>query len=166
VRCARIPKWRSGRLGAGSLKIVERSAIVAFTPAQMFALVDDVARYPQFLPWCTGARAEQTSPTERLASIDVSKGAIRMQLTTRNTVRKDTDILMELVEGPFSHLVGRWGFSGMGERGSRIAFRVEFEFKSRLMAMALNPVFESICDKIVDAFVARAAQTYGTPTVR
>ena len=166
MRCAGIPEWRSGRLGAGSLKIVERSAIVAFTPAQMFALVDDVPHYPEFLPWCTGARAEQTSPTERLASIDVSKGTIRMQLTTRNTVLKDTDILMELVEGPFRHLVGRWGFSGMGERGSRIVFRVEFEFKSRLMAVALNPVFESICDKIVDAFVARAAKIYGMVPVR
>jgi ribosome-associated toxin RatA of RatAB toxin-antitoxin module len=148
------------------LKIVERSAIVAFTPAQMFALVDDVPRYPEFLPWCTGARAEQTSPTERLASIDISKGTIKMQLTTRNTVLKDTDILMELVEGPFRRLVGRWSFSRMGEHGSRIVFRVEFEFKSRLMAVAFNPVFESICDKIVDAFVARAGKTYGMPPVR
>jgi ribosome-associated toxin RatA of RatAB toxin-antitoxin module len=145
------------------LKIVERSAIVAFAPTQMFALVDDVPHYPEFLPWCTGARADQTSPTERLASIDISKGSIKMQLTTRNTLLKDREIVMQLVEGPFKHLVGRWGFSGMGERGSRITFRVEFEFKSRLMAMALNPVFESICDKIVDAFVARAAKIYGIP---
>jgi ribosome-associated toxin RatA of RatAB toxin-antitoxin module len=166
VRCARIPKWRLGRRGAGSLKNIERSAIVAFTPAQMFALVDDVPRYPEFLPWCTGARAEQTSPTERLASIHISKGTIQMQLTTRNTVLKDTNILMEQVEGPFTRLVGRWDFSGMGERGSRIAFKVEFEFKSRLMAIALNPVFESICDKIVDAFVARAGKTYGMARVR
>jgi ribosome-associated toxin RatA of RatAB toxin-antitoxin module len=166
VRCARIPKWRLGRRGVGSLKIVERSAIVAFTPAQMFALVDDVPRYPEFLPWCSGARAEQTSPTERLASIDISKGTIKMQLTTRNTVLKDADIRMELIEGPFRHLVGRWGFNGMGERGARIAFRVEFEFKSRLMAVAFNPVFESICDKIVDAFVARAGKIYGMPPVR
>ncbi|MGA2344081.1 MAG: type II toxin-antitoxin system RatA family toxin, partial [Steroidobacteraceae bacterium] len=134
------------------MKVVERSAIVAFTPAQMFALVDDVPRYPEFLPWCTGARAEQTSPTERLASIDIVKGAIRMQLTTRNTVLAHTHILMELVEGPFRRLVGHWGFSPVGERGSRIVFKVEFEFKSRLMAVAFNPVFESVCDKIVDAF--------------
>ena len=166
MRCARILKWRLGRLGGGSLKIVERSAIVAFTPAQMFALVDDVAHYPDFLPWCTGARAEQTSPTERLASIDISKGTIKMQLATRNTVLKDTNILMELVAGPFSRLVGRWDFTSMGERGSRIVFRVEFEFKSRLMAVALNPVFESICDKIVDAFVARARSTYALPPIR
>jgi ribosome-associated toxin RatA of RatAB toxin-antitoxin module len=148
------------------LKVVERSAIVAFTPAQMFALVDDVPRYPEFLPWCTGARAEQTSPTERLASIDIAKGTIRMQLTTRNTVLTDTHILMELVEGPFRRLVGHWGFSPIAKRGSRIVFRVEFEFKSRLMAVAFNPVFESVCDKIVDAFVARARSTYGPPPIR
>jgi ribosome-associated toxin RatA of RatAB toxin-antitoxin module len=148
------------------LKIVERSAIVAFTPAQMFALVDDVPRYPEFLPWCTGARAERTSPTERLASIDISKGTIKMQLTTRNTVLEDTNIVMELVDGPFRRLVGRWDFSRMGERGSRIVFRVEFEFKSRLMGIAFNPVFESICDQIVDAFVARASRIYGMSSVR
>jgi ribosome-associated toxin RatA of RatAB toxin-antitoxin module len=145
------------------LKVVERSAIVAYTPAQMFALVDDVPRYPEFLPWCTGARAQRVSPTERLASIDIAKGAITMQLTTRNTVLTDTHILMELVEGPFRCLTGRWDFSPIAQRGSRIVFRVEFEFKSRLMAVALNPVFESICEKIVDAFVARALRTYGSP---
>jgi len=147
------------------LKVVERSAIVAFTPAQMFALVDDVPRYPEFLPWCAGARAEQTSSTERLASVDISKGTIKMHLTTRNTVLADRHIVMELVEGPFRRLVGRWDFSPIANNGSKIEFKVEFEFKSRLMAIALNPVFESVCEKIVDAFVARARSSYGPPPV-
>ena len=67
---------------------------------------------------------------------------------------------MELVEGPFSRLMGRWNFDAIGERGSRVLFKVEFEFKNKLMAIAMNPVFESVCDKIVDAFVQRAQTAY------
>jgi ribosome-associated toxin RatA of RatAB toxin-antitoxin module len=68
---------------------------------------------------------------------------------------------MELVRGPFTRLIGRWRFEPIGEQGSRVEFHVEFEFKNRLMALALNPVFESVCDKIVDSFVLRARAVYG-----
>jgi ribosome-associated toxin RatA of RatAB toxin-antitoxin module len=143
------------------LQEVERSALVTFSPAQMFALVNDVASYPQFLPWCAGARVEELSPTERLAALSVAKGPVRMQFTTRNSLQPDTQILMQLEEGPFSRLQGQWNFDAVGERGSRVLFRVEFEFKSRLMSAALSPVFQSVCDSIVDAFVQRAQRIYG-----
>jgi ribosome-associated toxin RatA of RatAB toxin-antitoxin module len=149
------------RLGSRDLKVVERSALVKHTPAQMFALVDDVPRYPEFLPWCVAARRETLSATQRQAQLKIARGAIQLEFTTRNTVQADAQILMELVEGPFNHLTGRWNFDPIADKGSRVRFKVDFEFKSRLMAMALNPVFESVCDKIVDAFVVRAQQIYG-----
>jgi ribosome-associated toxin RatA of RatAB toxin-antitoxin module len=68
---------------------------------------------------------------------------------------------MELVEGPFKRLTGRWSFEPIAAEGARVRFRVEFEFKNRLMALALNSVFESVCDNIVDAFVVRAREVYG-----
>lgn len=142
------------------MPIVERSALVTFTAAQMYALVNDVPRYPEFLPWCVSARVEEISPTERLASVSVAKSMIRMQFTTRNTLQPDAEILMQLAEGPFSRLTGRWSFEALGERGSRVVFRVDFEFKSRVMAAALNPMFQSVCDSIVDAFVLRAQCMY------
>ena len=143
------------------MQVVERSALVRFTPAQMFALVNDVAQYPEFLPWCVGAQVEEVSPTERLAALKVAKGLVRMQFTTRNTVRSDSQILMQLSEGPFSRLVGQWDFDAVGDRGSRVLFNVEFEFKSRMMSAAFSPMFQSVCDSIVDAFVQRAHQMYG-----
>lgn len=139
---------------------VERSALVAFSPAQMFALVNDVARYPEFLPWCVGAKVEEVSATERLAALQVAKGLVRMQFSTRNTLSPDSQILMQLAQGPFSHLLGRWDFEAVGGRGSRVLFNMEFEFKSRLMSAALSPVFQSVCDTIVDAFVQRAQNIY------
>ncbi len=146
--------------GSTSLHVVERSAIVTYTPAQMFALVNDVARYPEFLPWCVGARVEQLSENETLASVKVAKGVLRMEFTTRNALQKDAQILMRLVEGPFRHLLGRWTFEDIAARGSHVRFRVEFEFKNRLMAAALNRVFEAVCGATVDAFVLRAQQMY------
>jgi ribosome-associated toxin RatA of RatAB toxin-antitoxin module len=142
------------------LPIVERSALVIFTPAQMYALVNDVARYPEFLPWCVSAQVEQVSPTETLAAVKAAKGPVHMQFTTRNSLRPDAEILMQLAEGPFSRLTGRWNFEAVGERGSRVKFRIDFEFKSRMMAAAFNPMFRSVCDSIVDAFVQRARSIY------
>jgi ribosome-associated toxin RatA of RatAB toxin-antitoxin module len=145
------------------LQVVERSAIVVYTPAQMFDLVNDVARYPEFLPWCVGSRVEVVSESEILAVVKVARGLVRMEFTTRNTLRKDEQIAMQLIEGPFRLMNGRWRFAAIGDRGSRVQFRVEFEFKNRLLATALNSVFESLCSSIVDAFVLRAQQMYPKP---
>jgi ribosome-associated toxin RatA of RatAB toxin-antitoxin module len=143
------------------LQVVERSAMVTFTTAQMFELVNDVARYPEFLPWCSGAHVEETSESERLASIKVSRGVLRTDFTTRNTLKKDAQILMRLVDGPFRSLLGEWRFDPIGARGSRVTFRVEFEFKNRLTAAAFGAAFEALCGTIVDAFALRAQKIYG-----
>ncbi|MGO9513564.1 MAG: type II toxin-antitoxin system RatA family toxin [Steroidobacteraceae bacterium] len=139
---------------------MERSAVVAYAPGQMFALVNDVARYPEFLPWCVGARVEHLSESETLATVKVVRGVLRTEFTTRNTLQKDAQILMQLVDGPFRQMRGHWRFDAIGQRGSHVRFRVEFEFKNRLMAAALNPVFEAVCGATVDAFVLRAQQIY------
>jgi ribosome-associated toxin RatA of RatAB toxin-antitoxin module len=142
------------------LQVIERSAIVTHTAGQMFALVNDVGRYPEFLPWCTGARVRDESETQRLASITVAWGLLKTAFTTRNTLAPDKNILMNLVDGPFRELTGEWRFDSIGERGSRVSFRVEFEFKNRLTAIALSKAFESLCSTLVDAFVTRANRTY------
>jgi ribosome-associated toxin RatA of RatAB toxin-antitoxin module len=142
------------------LQVVERSAIVKYTPSQMFALVNDVGRYPEFLPWCVGARVAEESESHQVASIKMAVGVMRTEFTTRNALRRDEAIVMELVDGPFRHLTGHWGFSAIGEHGSRIQFRVEFEFKNRLTAAALGSTFETLCGTLVDAFVQRAKAIY------
>jgi ribosome-associated toxin RatA of RatAB toxin-antitoxin module len=143
------------------MQVVERSALVTFSPAQMFELVNDIARYPEFLPWCAGARAEDVSATERVASLKIERGVLKTEFTTRNTLQRDARIDMRLVHGPFRDLNGVWRFEGIGTRGSRVSFRVEFEFKNRLTAAAFDAVFESLCGSIVDAFSQRAQKVYG-----
>jgi ribosome-associated toxin RatA of RatAB toxin-antitoxin module len=143
------------------MQVVERSALVTHTAAQMFALVNDVPRYPEFLPWCVGAREEEVSATERIASLKVARGLLKAEFTTRNTLRQDAQIHMQLMHGPFRDLTGEWRFEPIGTRGSRVHFRVEFEFKNRLTASAFNGAFESLCGTIIDAFVLRAQKMYG-----
>jgi ribosome-associated toxin RatA of RatAB toxin-antitoxin module len=142
------------------MQIVERSALVTYTPAEMFALVNDVPRYPEFLPWCLSVRMEETSVAERLATLKISHGVLQTEFTTRNTLSPDAKIHMQLTHGPFRDLKGDWLFEGIADRGSRVTFRVEFEFKNRLTAAAFNAVFETLCSGIVDAFVRRAKQIY------
>jgi len=142
------------------MQVVERSALVTYTAAQMFALVNDVARYPEFLPWCVGARVEDVSPGERIAALKVARGVLQTEFTTRNTLQQNTQIHMQLMHGPFRNLVGEWRFEPIGTRGSRVHFRIEFEFKNRLSGAAFNAVFESLCGTIVDAFVLRARTIY------
>ena len=143
------------------MQLVERSALVTYTPAQMYALVNDVARYPEFLPWCVGAEVKDASPTELVAALKVARGVLKTEFTTRNTLTPDTKIYMRLLHGPFRDLFGEWLFEAIGDRGSRVHFKVEFEFKNRLTAAAFNTVFEAMCGTIVDAFVLRAQIIYG-----
>jgi len=145
------------------MQVVERSALVTFTAAQMFALVNDVARYPEFLPWCSGARVEDVSATERIAALKVARGVLQTEFTTRNTLQQDARIDMQLLHGPFRDLKGEWRFEPIGTRGSRVYFRVEFEFKNRLTGRAFNSVFEAMCGTIIDAFVLRAQKIHGQP---
>ncbi|HME38536.1 MAG TPA: type II toxin-antitoxin system RatA family toxin [Steroidobacteraceae bacterium] len=142
------------------MQVVERSALVTFTPAQMFSLVNDVARYPEFLPWCVGARVEDVSATERIATLKVARGVLQTEFTTRNTLQQDAQIHMQLMHGPFRDLTGEWRFEPIGTRGSRVHFRVAFEFKNRLTASAFNAIFEALCGTIIDAFALRARTIY------
>jgi len=143
------------------MQVVERSALVTFTPAQMFALVNDVPRYPEFLPWCVGVRVDDVSATERIATLKIAHGVLQTEFTTRNTLTPDSLIDMRLTHGPFRDLTGAWRFEPIGDKGSRVNFKVEFEFKNRLTSAAFNAVFETLCGSIVDAFATRAKKVYG-----
>jgi coenzyme Q-binding protein COQ10 len=135
--------------------------LLPYTPEQVFALVADVERYPEFLPWCVGVRVEDVSATERIATLKIAHGVLQTEFTTRNTLTPGAQIDMRLTHGPFRDLTGAWRFEAIGERGSRVNFKVEFEFKNRLTSAAFNAVFETLCGSIVDAFAVRARKVYG-----
>lgn len=145
------------------MRQVERSAIVPYGAEAMFDLVADVARYPEFLPGCTGARIHSTDGACVVASIALARGPLRTEFRTRNALDRGRSIDMTLDDGPFRELEGRWRFTPLGPAGSRVDLRVAFAFASRATDLVLGPAFESVCDGLVDAFVARARAVYGAP---
>ena len=144
-----------------SVRQVSRHALVSFSPAQMFALVDDVASYPQFLPWCKSAQIIERSQQEVIARLQVHKGPLHARFTTRNRLEPPSLIALDLVEGPFRTLEGEWRFTGIADQGTRVALMLKFAFANPLNAWLLEPVFEHTCSSLVDAFVARARVLYG-----
>jgi ribosome-associated toxin RatA of RatAB toxin-antitoxin module len=143
------------------MKIVERSALVAYSPQQMFAVVNDVVAYPEFLPWCSGARILSLSDVEMVARLDLEKAGIKQSFTTRNTWDRPATMAMNLVEGPFSHFKGVWSLQALGDVGCRVSIKLEFELNSRVMNATLGRVFSVASDKMVDAFCQRAERIYG-----
>jgi ribosome-associated toxin RatA of RatAB toxin-antitoxin module len=144
-----------------AVREVFRSVIVTHTPAEMFALVADVARYPEFVPWCADAEVLSRDDAELTGRIDMAMGPLTGGLTTRNRLDPPRSMKLELVKGPFSALQGEWQFTPRGEAGCKVALRIRFAFASPLKDFVLGPVFEQSCSRLVQAFVARAAEIYG-----
>lgn len=143
------------------MRKVRRSALVPYSPAQMFRLVDDVEAYPEFLPWCSDARIERRADDVMEASLELHKGALRKRFTTRNTRREAEAIDIDLVGGPFRTLDGGWRFDALGDEGCKITLELEFEFDSKMLDLMLGGFFEETCNSLVDAFTRRAAEVYG-----
>ena len=140
---------------------VQKSAIVPYSPEEMYALVDDIERYPEFLPWCGSARVLERAEDTVKASIEIAKGSVRKSFTTLNRLQPGKMIEMRLVEGPFRRLEGFWRFDPLGGSGCKVRLDLEFEFASRMMSLVIGPVFNQIANTLVDAFHQRAVEVYG-----
>lgn len=141
---------------------ITRSALVMYTPDQMFDLVNDVEAYPHFLPWCRSSRVISKNEQVICASLDIAKGGIHHEFSTRNQLDPGRSIRIELIDGPFRHLEGFWQFNPIGDgEACRIQLDMDFEFSTRLLDLALGPVFTQISGSLVDAFCKRARDIYG-----
>ena len=145
------------------MALTEKSVLVEYSAAQMFALVADIDRYPEFLPWCGGAQVLDREGGVVHASIQIDFRGIRQRFSTRNAQEQDRLIQMKLVDGPFRELDGSWHFKALGEHACKIEFRLHYEFSSKLLEKLGGPVFHYIANSFVDAFVKRAGQLYGPP---
>ncbi|AMF95096.1 ubiquinone-binding protein [Vibrio fluvialis] len=142
------------------MKQVSRSALVSFSADQMFHLVNDVARYPEFLPGCSGSRVIEASSEKMVASVDVSKAGISKTFTTSNELNHGESIIMNLVDGPFRTLRGGWYFTPLDEQACKVELKLEFEFSSKMIEMAFGKVFNELTSNMVNAFTKRAKQVY------
>jgi ribosome-associated toxin RatA of RatAB toxin-antitoxin module len=132
---------------------IQRSALVEHSAARMFALVNDVAAYPRRFDWCDEAQVLESDPTRVVARLDLGLGSLRTWFTTENTLSPPHHIDMQLREGPFKRLSGRWQFHALDESACKVTLTLEFEPKSRLLAPALTLGFQGLADRMVDDFI-------------
>jgi ribosome-associated toxin RatA of RatAB toxin-antitoxin module len=144
-----------------TMRQVDRTALVPYTPAQMFALVADIERYPEFVPWVVGAKVLKRDENGVIGQLEMERAGLREKFTTRNVLEEPVRMSLALVEGPFRLLDGLWAFDALGDRGTKIRLNIRFEFSSPLTAMLLSRTFEKSCAEMVDAFVLRARAIYG-----
>jgi len=140
---------------------VRKSVLVPFSAARLFALVDGVADYPQFLPWCAGTTVLEQHENGKTARIDIDYHGVRAHFTTANENRPPESIVVTLQDGPFRHLHGEWRFLALAEDACKVEFELAYEFATHLLERIVGPVFSHIADTFVDAFVRRAEQLHG-----
>ncbi|ANN78227.1 type II toxin-antitoxin system RatA family toxin [Bordetella flabilis] len=140
---------------------VQRSVLVPYSDAQMFDLVAGVEHYPEFMPWCGGAEVRSRDEHGMQASITISFAGMKQRFTTRNTHVFPSRIDLELVDGPFSTLVGHWHFQALAPDACKVLFTMEYEFSNRALEALVGPVFNRIATSFIDSFTKRAQAVYG-----
>jgi ribosome-associated toxin RatA of RatAB toxin-antitoxin module len=140
---------------------IERSALVMHSAERMFALVCDVQSYPQFLPWCVGSHLISETETELVAGMTIKKGGIEQTFTTRNQKLAPQWMTMELVDGPFTQLNGKFTFKPLSEEACKVVLELDFEVAGKILSLTLSPIFKQAANTMVDAFVQRADAVYG-----
>ncbi|MEH3103660.1 type II toxin-antitoxin system RatA family toxin [Sphingomonas phyllosphaerae] len=132
-----------------------------YTPEQMFDLVADVRRYPEFLPWVSAMRVRKDTPEETLADMIVGFKGLRETFTSKVTKQHPETIRVEYIEGPLKYLNNDWRFRADGEGGCLVDFSVDFAFKNRMFEMLAGQVFGVALRRMIGAFEERAAKLYG-----
>ena len=142
------------------MAFVEKSVLVPFSAEQMFVLVDNVAEYPLFLPWCGGASVVVVSESTIHATVHINYLQIKQSFTTENMRQPPNNITMTLQDGPFRCLDGNWRFISLSPTACKIEFKLHYEFSNKLLEKLLGPVFHFVANSFVDAFTHRAEKVY------
>jgi ribosome-associated toxin RatA of RatAB toxin-antitoxin module len=143
------------------LPTVNRSARVPYTAEQMFDLVNDIERYPEFLHWCSGAHIDARQSNTVEATLNIGLLGFRQSFRTRNTLQRPSRIQIELVSGPFRRLRGEWRFTDSPPTGSDVTLALAFEVTVSPFGVVFAKVFEELAGAQMNAFVHRAAAIYG-----
>ncbi|WP_294826902.1 type II toxin-antitoxin system RatA family toxin [Gilliamella sp. G0441] len=134
--------------------------IEPYSIEQMFALVNDIERYPEFVPDCIATGIIRKQDNVVAAFIEVEKFGFKKSFTTLNQINEPHSIDLTLLEGPFKHLSGKWQFTALNDTECKISFSLDFEFQNKLLDMTMTPVFKEVMTNMVEAFSKRARQIY------
>lgn len=139
---------------------IRRSAIVPFTPAQMFDLVNDVEAYPKRFGWCAAATVTERTDDVLVARLDLKFAGMTQHFTTRNTMQRPERLTMKFVEGPLRSLDGVFSFQALGDVGCKISLDLDFDYAG-LGGSVLKMGFQQLANRMVDDFCDEARRQYG-----
>lgn len=140
---------------------ISRSALVMYSVDQMFQLINDVLAYPQFLPDCGNSKIIAEDDNSVTAALLVSKAGLKKWFTTKNTHISNQQVQLELVDGPFNKLHGRWLLTPLSEDACKVSLELEYEFSNKVFDLAFGRVFNHLTNNMVQAFTQRAKEVYG-----
>jgi ribosome-associated toxin RatA of RatAB toxin-antitoxin module len=146
------------------MKTVNKSVLIWYSPQEMYVLVTEVDQYPKFLPWCNRTRVISSDASGMTAEVGISFSGIHQTFTTCNQHVPGRQVIMSLVNGPFSRLDGEWNFLPVGDgtqRACKVELKLKYGFNNATLGKLVGPVFDKIAGSLVDAFVKRATQVYG-----
>lgn len=144
------------------MSIIKRNALVLYSAEEMFQLVNDVASYSAFLPWCRSSAVLFETEIEMEARVEIAKSVLNKTFTTRNKLIRGKRIDIELVNGPFKELTGFWQFDALKtENACKVTLELEFKFDNAMISLAARPIFTQIANSLVDSFCKRAVEVYG-----
>lgn len=135
---------------------IRRQALIARPPAALFALVNDLERYPHLFPWCQSVDILDRGDNMIAARLHVRAGGVAFSFATRNHLDPPERMRMTMLEGPLRSLDGDWLFTPYGEGGCRVDLRLAFEPRSRLLGLATTLAFQRLADRMVEDFSAAA----------
>jgi ribosome-associated toxin RatA of RatAB toxin-antitoxin module len=143
------------------MSIIDQSALLPYPAGQMFALVNDIEAYPEYMDGCIGAEILETTGNQVTARLDLGKVGLRYSFTTRNTLVEPESMTMALVEGPFRHFEATWTFRALNENACKVSLKMEFEFATGLVDAVMKRLFDTTSRNLVNAVCQRAQECYG-----
>ncbi len=139
---------------------VKKTVIIHHSAGEMFLLVDDVLKYPEFLPWCGGVDLIDQNDHSTTATLHIAYHCLHQKFTTENTKTFPSAMSIQLKDGPFKHLDGTWQFIPLNDEACKIEFSLNYEFENHFLEKIIAPVFNHIANTFVDGFVVRADKIY------
>ena len=140
---------------------ISKESIVAYSAQEMYTLVNDLASYPEFVPWCVLGEVLSQTDSEMIGRLTFSSLGQRYALETRNTLEPNEAVLLHLEKGPLTALEGAWRFRKLDEGGCHVSLTLHFQAGDALVARLFSPFFQRVSSELVSHFVRRAEHVYG-----
>ena len=138
------------------MKRIYKEEHINIDVSTIFNLINDIEKYPNYLPWCTKTEVEKQSKNTAIGKIYISKSLIKWNFSTKNHIDKNRSIKLEFVDGPFDTLNGQWLFTPTDEHNTKVSLEINYKFKSKLIEISIEPIFTTIMNSILQSFVQEA----------